>query len=260
MTGFGSAEGDVRDGRMRVEIRTVNHRFFNPQLKLPSDLQALEAEMRERLRELLGRGHVALTARWVERPSTQATLTVDLDRARAVVAALKQLKKALRLQGSADLAFVARHPDVLVAREGDEPTITWAEVRSLVEGAGQDVLAMREREGAALAADLGTRITALEELAARIAERVPSRRDAERDRLRRAVTELAAGVALDEQRLVTELAVMADRVDISEELVRLRTHLGLPRGAAGHRTGGEAAGLPGAGAGARDEYDRRESE
>ena len=66
MTGFGSAEDRVLRGRLRIEIRTVNHRYFNPQLKLPGDLAGVEIEMRERLRQLLERGHVAVTARWVE--------------------------------------------------------------------------------------------------------------------------------------------------------------------------------------------------
>jgi uncharacterized protein (TIGR00255 family) len=66
MTGFGAAEGTVAEGRLRVEIRTVNHRYFNPQFKLPYDLGGLEAELRERLRRLLERGHVALSARWIE--------------------------------------------------------------------------------------------------------------------------------------------------------------------------------------------------
>ena len=65
MTGFGSAEDRVLRGRLRVDIRTVNHRYFNPQLKLPADLAGVETELRERLRQLLERGHVAVTARWV---------------------------------------------------------------------------------------------------------------------------------------------------------------------------------------------------
>jgi uncharacterized protein (TIGR00255 family) len=150
---------------------------------------------------------------------------VDLERARAVVGALRELKKALRLKGEADLAFVARHPEVIVVREGDTSAVTWDDLRPLVDAAGEDVLGMREREGAALAADLAGRLGALRALTAQVAQRAPARLDAERDRLRRAVSELAAGVPLDESRLVTELAVMADRVDIAEELVRLRAHL-----------------------------------
>src|SRR5437762_2500922 len=150
MTGFGASEGTVLGGRLRIEIRTVNHRYFNAQVKLPFDLAAVEAELRERLRQLLDRGHVAVTARWLETPEAETTLSLDLVRARQVVAALKELKKKLRLKGEPDLAFVARQPEVLA---------------------------------------------------------------------------LGGNVKVDEQRLAVEIALLADRVDISEEVVRLRTHL-----------------------------------
>jgi uncharacterized protein YicC (UPF0701 family) len=110
---------------------------------------------------------------------------VDFDRARAVVAALKELKKRLRLKGEPDLGFVARHPDVLSAQVGDETPIVWAEVQPIVEAAARDVLAAREREGAALARDLSARLGALEALAASVADRAPARLAAEADRLRR---------------------------------------------------------------------------
>src|SRR6476620_10645072 len=99
MTGFGSAEDQVLGGRLRVEIRTVNQRYFNPQLKLPGDLAGVEIEIRERLRQLLGRGHVAVAARWVEGPGQERGVTVDLARARQVLAAAQQLKKKLKLKG-----------------------------------------------------------------------------------------------------------------------------------------------------------------
>src|SRR5919198_1108934 len=102
MTGFGSAEDRVLRGRLRVEIRTVNHRYFNPQLKLPADLAGVETDMRERLRQLLERGHVAVTARWVNGPAPEGAVTADLARARQVVAAARQLKKELNLKGTVD--------------------------------------------------------------------------------------------------------------------------------------------------------------
>ena len=229
MTGFGCADGKVLGGRLRIEIRTVNHRYFNPQFRLPFDLASIEGEMRERLRTLLERGHVSVSARWLEAPETEAAVSLDLARARLVVAALRELKKKLRLKGEPDLAFVARHPDVLTVTGngggGGGGAVTWAEVLPLVEQAARDVLAMREREGKALAADLVERLDALEAHARVVADRAPARLAAEYERLKKAVAELAAGVTVDEQRLALEIALMADRVDISEELVRFRTHL-----------------------------------
>jgi uncharacterized protein (TIGR00255 family) len=231
MTGFGSAEGDVQGGRLRVEIRTVNHRYFNPQFRLPSELAALEGQIRDELRQLLDRGHVAVSARWLKAPESEAAIVVDVARARQVVAALKQLKKTLRLKGEPDIAFVARHPDVLSMQGQAQVAAEWSEVKPIVEGAAREVLATRAREGQALAADLLQRLAALEAGACDVEARAPARLGAELARLKKAVAELASGVSVDDQRLAVEVALLADRVDISEELVRLRTHLAACRGA-----------------------------
>jgi uncharacterized protein (TIGR00255 family) len=224
MTGFGAAEGTVAGGRLRLEIRTVNHRYFNSQLKLPFDLSSLEGELRERLRALMERGHVAVTARWLEAPPAADHVTIDLDRARSVLGALKRLKKSLRLKGTPDLAFVARLPDVMgVSSNGT--SITWADIQPIVERAGAEVRAMREREGRALVADLSARLDGLAAGADVIASRAPERLSAELARLQKNVATLSAGANVDPQRLAVEVALLADRMDISEELVRFRTHL-----------------------------------
>ncbi len=228
MTGFGAAEGKVAGGRLRIEIRTVNHRYFNPQLKLPYDLAGVEGELRERLRAFLERGHVTVSARWVEQPEAQAAVTLDFDRAKQVVKALRELKKRLKLKGDPDLAFVARHPDVL-SYSGNGTVVTWVDVQPVVEQAAAEVLAMREREGRALGADLSTRLDALEAGANVITVRAPERVKNELARLQKQVAELAAGVQVDPQRLAVEVALLADRVDIAEELVRFQTHLAAVR-------------------------------
>jgi uncharacterized protein (TIGR00255 family) len=230
MTGFGSAEAQVLGGRLRIDIRTVNHRYFNPQLKLPTELAGIESELRERLRQRLERGHVAVSARWVEPPLSPATpeggVSVDLARARQVIAAAKELKKKLKLKGDVDLAFVTRQADVLtVANGGGGGAVSWADVEPVVEQATRDVLGMREREGRALAAELAARLDAFEAGARIVEQRAPERLKAEHARLTQAVAELAAGVPIDAQRLALEVALLADRVDITEELVRFRTHV-----------------------------------
>ena len=225
MTGFGSAEGNVLGGRLTIEIRSVNHRYYNRQLKLPFELGGVEGPLRERLRQLLERGHVTVTARWIEAPQREATVAVDLARARQLVAAAKELKKRLKLKGDVDLAFVARQPEVLTPHQDGVAAPQWSDVEPIAERAVRELLGMRAREGAALAAELAGRLGALETGARAIEQRAPERLTAELARLKQAVAELAAGVQVDEQRLAVEVALMADRVDITEELVRLRTHL-----------------------------------
>jgi uncharacterized protein (TIGR00255 family) len=231
MTGFGSAEGIVLGGRLSIEIRTVNHRYYNPQLKLPFELAGVDGALRERLRQLLERGHVTVAARWVEPPQAEGAVAVDLARARQVLAAAKELKARLKLKGEVDLAFVARQPDVLTLQRDGAATAEWHEIEPIVERAAQVLLAMRAREGVVLAAELEGRLAALEAGARAVEQRAPERLAAELTRLKKAVAELAAGAQVDEQRLAVEVALMADRVDITEELVRLRTHLAACRAA-----------------------------
>ena len=233
MTGFGSADGNVLGGRLSLEIRTVNHRYYNPQLKLPFELSGIDGQLRERLRQLLERGHVTVTARWVEAPQGEGTVALDLVRARQVVAAAQELKKRLKLKGDVDLAFVARHPEVLAVQRDGTAAAEWGEVEPIVERASRELLAMRAREGAVLATELAGRLAALETGARAVEQRAPERLTAELVRLRKAVAELADGVPVDEQRLALEIALLADRVDITEELVRLRAHVGASRDALG---------------------------
>jgi uncharacterized protein (TIGR00255 family) len=224
MTGFGAAEGAVAGGRLRVEVRTVNHRHLSVQLRLPSELSALEGELRERLRAHFERGHVTVSGRWVEEPPQSAGVVVDAERARALVEQLREVGRRLGVPGDVDLATVARLPDVV--RAGSEaPAVEPGAATAVLDGAAAACVAMREREGATLVADLASRLDALEVLRRRVEERAPERVVAERDRLAAAVKELAGGVAVDPARLAQEIAYLADRLDVSEELVRFGSHL-----------------------------------
>lgn len=226
MTGFGAAEGPAAEGRIRVEIRTVNHRHFNPSLKLPSDLAALEGELREQLRREFERGHIAVTVRWAEPPPRQATgFSVNVERARAMALALADLQARLGVPGEVDLAMLLRQPEVVTAGPEPEVMVAWADLEPTVAQAVAECKAMRAREGHILAEELRHRLTLLESAAQRIAARAPERLPRERDRLRAAVTQLLDGRPMDEQRLAQELAFLADKLDITEELVRLRAHL-----------------------------------
>jgi uncharacterized protein (TIGR00255 family) len=244
MTGFGTAEGPVAGGRLRVEIRTVNHRYFNLAPKLPGDLGALEGELRERLRREFDRGHVAVQARWTEYPERAGGLAVDLDRARLVTSRLRELQSALGLGGEVTVEMVARQPEVLSTTSEAAAEVPWAEVEPIVAQAAADCRAMRAREGEALVAELLHRIELLETAAGTIARLAPERLVRERDRLRAAVAELLDGRPVDDARLAQELAFQADRLDITEELVRFRAHVAAVREAlAADRPAGKQLGF-----------------
>jgi uncharacterized protein (TIGR00255 family) len=225
MTGFGAAEGPVARGRLRIEIRTVNHRYFNLAAKLPGELSAVEGDLRERLRREFERGHIAVNARWSVFPDRELGFAVDLDRARLVATRLRELQAALGLPGDLTLDLVARQPEVLSNSADHAPEISWSEIEPIAAQAITECRAMRAREGDALAVELRYRLALLEESEKAIAARAPARLVRERDRLRAAVTELLDGRQPDENRLAQELAFQADRLDITEELVRFRAHL-----------------------------------
>jgi uncharacterized protein (TIGR00255 family) len=231
MTGFGAAEGDVAGGRLRVEIRTVNHRYFNPAFKLPSELAPLEADLRERLRRDFGRGHVAVTMRWVDGARPAGMLQLNVPRAREAMARLRELQTAVGLTGEVSLDLLARQLDVLTIAEPETQTIRWDEVDPLVADAAADCRAMRRREGDTLAGELRQRLEELAGLALGVERRAPARVELELERLRDAVGRLLEGRSLDDARLAQEIALLADRLDVTEELVRLRAHLAAALGA-----------------------------
>jgi uncharacterized protein (TIGR00255 family) len=228
MTGFGSATGTVGRVHVDVEVRTVNHRFFNPSIKLPGPFAAWESDVRDVLRARIARGHVSLSARIRRDVATG----IDEVRLAASVAQLRALKVRFGLDGEVDLATVLRMPDVFIGGASDEEIGgTAAELVRLVETASDALTAMRTAEGARLAAYLAERIDLVEAAVARIAQRAPERIIAQRDRLREAVRLLADGVALDPQRVAQEVAVLADRLDVSEELDRFTAHIAAFRAA-----------------------------
>jgi uncharacterized protein (TIGR00255 family) len=222
MTGFGAADGLVGDARATVEIRTVNHRFFSPNLKLPSAFGRWEGEIRELLRQKIARGHVTLTAR-IDRDSTAPV--IDETRLAHYLTALKALQKKHKLAGELDLSTLLRLPDVIAAPSDEiEPRDGDALVQ-LVAKAVDNLTAMRKVEGAQLSGFLLERLDAIESRLARTEKRAPIRLKEQHDRVKRTVGELIGGAGADPQRIAQEIAILADKLDIAEELDRFRAHL-----------------------------------
>lgn len=232
MTGFGSAEGRVGSARVSVELRTVNHRFFNPSIKLPGAFARWEGEVRELLRQRVARGHVSVGVR-AERDPAAAPL-INEARFAAYVDQLRSLQERFGLSGQLDVGTVLRMPDVFAAAASQDATEeqqgSAAELVTIVEQAAVALDGMRREEGLRLAHFLLDRVQVVEDALGRIEARAPSRIVEQRDRLREAVRELTAGVAVDEQRIAQEIAILADRLDVNEELDRFRSHIAAFRG------------------------------
>jgi uncharacterized protein (TIGR00255 family) len=234
MTGFGEAELATAAGRLRAEARSVNHRYFSTNLRLGRALDRFEPQIREWLRARLPRGHVNFSLRLETSDEAQAGespgLRVDETKARQYVRLLRDLQQRLDLPGEIDLGLLSRYMDLVVDDDSAAARVPEAEeIRAVVERAADAVFAMREQEGLRLRDDLEERLQGIEAAMARILELSPARLVAERDRMRRVVAELLDGVPLDEDRIAREIAYIAERWDISEEVVRLRSHIELFR-------------------------------
>jgi uncharacterized protein (TIGR00255 family) len=238
MTGFGAATGPVGSARVSVELRTVNHRFFNPSLKLPAELSRWEGEVREVLRRAIARGHVTLVAR-IDREAMAGAVVNEKQFAEALDQ-LRRLQHDHRLE-EVTLATVLRMPDVVSSERSAEIGGTADELVAIVRDATAALTVMREGEGKRLVAVLDERIAVVEHALERIAARAPERIVAERDRLLAAVAELTGSTQIDEQRVAQEVALLADRLDVAEEIDRFRAHISAFRDTL-RRTDGEPIG------------------
>ena len=222
MTGFGAAEGTVGSARVTVELRSVNHRFFNATIKLPAELSRWEGEVREALRKRLSRGHITLNAR-VDRGVAGPPL-IDEERFGAYVGLLRDLKDRFGLAGDVDVATVLRMPDVMSSiSEGSEGEAT--AFLQLVDAAAANLVSSRSQEGERLGVYLIERLGIIEAALSRISQRAPQRLVEQRARTMESIRQLANGVHVDEQRLAMEIAIQADRLDVQEELSRFGSHV-----------------------------------
>ncbi|HKR08486.1 MAG TPA: YicC/YloC family endoribonuclease [Gemmatimonadaceae bacterium] len=235
MTGFGAADGTVGGSHASVEIRTVNHRFFSPNLKLPAALARWEGEIRELLRQKIARGHVTLTAR-LEQTATGAGPRIDEAKVAQYATTLRELQKKHALGGEVDLATILRLPDVVTAPNEELDGAAGEAFSAIVSKASDQLVAMRRSEGALLAAFLLERIASVESRLARIEARAPIRMKEHHERIKRTVSELIGAAGADPQRVAQEIAILADKLDVAEELDRFRSHVAAFRETAQSKT------------------------
>ncbi|UCC26377.1 MAG: YicC family protein [Gemmatimonadales bacterium] len=233
MTGFGEAEREVSGGLLRVSIKTVNHRFLNTSVRTPPGFDRLEHEIPGWIRPFLLRGHasVSVSLERTDASEDENLPDVDMARAGAYTRLLRTMQEELGLDGPVDVGTVARFPEVLTApeRRAQGPSVEAAELKAVVEDAAQAVLALRETEGARLEEDLTGRLDELTRLLDVVEARAPERLVAERDRLRAHIRDLVDSEEVDEERLMREVAYVAEKWDINEEIVRFRSHVALFR-------------------------------
>jgi uncharacterized protein (TIGR00255 family) len=241
MTGFGLGDAALAGGRVVAEIRSVNQRFLDVRAKLPRELADLTMFAEQIARERLRRGRVELHVRTEGAAMVGGVL--DTTRARAAYRALTELRDELAPQQDVPLSLLASLPDLFAPAGGPEIEAAREAIRSAIERAIQDMDAMCRREGEALAADMRQRVAAARELIDRIVARGDGARDALRQRIRdrvgRLLQETQAGV--DAHRIEAEVVLLAERNDLTEEVIRMRSHLDQLEGVLGE-AGGEPCG------------------
>lgn len=226
MTGYGRAEAQTGSGRFTVEMRSVNHRFGEVLVRLPRDLAPLEDRVRAMVQARVLRGRVEVTVMREDRAARTKTVRADVDLASAYAKALKDLAGALRIRQGMTLAQVTALPDVIRVEETKEDLdALWPQVAPALEKATADLVEMREAEGRRLAEDLETRLLRVEVLAQAVEARSRGAVGEFVTRLRERIAALLGEVPVDENRLAAEVAIFAERSDVSEEVTRLRSHV-----------------------------------
>jgi uncharacterized protein (TIGR00255 family) len=239
MTGFGSARREASGLRAQVDLRSVNNRFFDFQTRLPRELAFLEGEIMERCKARLGRGRVNVMI-VLERGGAAAGPRLNPEALAAYLEAADRLQAehGFSERGSA-AAFLAL-PELIAAPEAEpERESLQGLVMGALDEAIEAMVAMKEREGEALAAELRGRVDTVTAALSRVEAALPEARTTLESNLRARLAELLAEVTLDPQRLAQEVAILVDRSDVTEETVRLASHLGQFRAALD--AGGEVA-------------------
>jgi uncharacterized protein (TIGR00255 family) len=228
MTGFGRGEARGETVTVTVEARSVNARHLDLALRLPRTLSGLEPEARRLVQSRLERGRVEITITFAPVPgASSARLTVDDALARDYLTQARRVASALGLSDVVSLEWVLERPGVVRLEESDTASgdISWETVASPLASALDELVERRTAEGQRLAAELRVQHAELAVAVERFAERAPAAARRREERLRERLATLRENVAVDEQRVLTEVAVWVDKTDIAEEVVRLRAHL-----------------------------------
>ncbi|MDA8098378.1 MAG: YicC family protein [Nitrospiraceae bacterium] len=225
MTGFGRGEARGPAGTISVEMRSVNNRYLDVQVKTPRSLAALEPRIRKAVQDRFSRGRIDVFVNRSGGDANPFRLVVNHDLANQYVGALRELKERFRLSGEADLSLITSLPDVIVREEiSEDVEALWTQLYVAMESAAEGLRSMRETEGAALVRDIAGRLETIAGIAAQVRLRAPETVAQEQRRMNEALQKLLAEQP-DPARVAQEIAILAERTDVTEELTRLDSHL-----------------------------------
>ena len=226
MTGFGRSQQTVGGLNIQVELKSVNHRYFEYGSRLPRAYNFLDDKLKAFVQSRVSRGKVDVTVYIEAAGDATAEVTVDHAVAKATLAALSELRDTYGLRDDISTMALARMPDVLKTRpvELDEEAV-WEAVKTVAEDALDKFVTMREAEGEKLKADVLSRADTILEKVAVVEERNPQTVKEHMEKVEKRMRELLDTATVDESRLLTEAALFADKIAVAEETVRLRSHI-----------------------------------
>jgi uncharacterized protein (TIGR00255 family) len=227
MTGYGRAEAIVGGKRIVVEIKSLNHRFLEVSLRLPGALSSLELELKKKINAKFSRGKIEVGIRMDSSASSErgAGLDLNLPLLRNYHSLLCRMKEELNLPDEVSLAVLSSFRDIFVSQDDDDLDAIGKQLEVLLEEAVTMLMVMRAKEGETLVRDLRSRIALVEQVVDLIQGRVPQVLKAYQKRLTERIKELVGDMEIDAARLMQEVAIMAEKSDITEEIVRFRSHI-----------------------------------
>ncbi|MBM4332211.1 MAG: YicC family protein [Deltaproteobacteria bacterium] len=226
MTGYGRGEWEGDGQRVDVEVKSFNHRYCDVVPHLPRRLNSLEGQVRSLIKQRVARGRIEVSVQIDNTSQAEQKLELDVNLARDIHLALKTLQENLGIPGEIRLEILASFKEIFSRKEVETNLEKeWAALHAALETALSGLEKMRGEEGLMLRQDFLNRLKAVEEIIRGVEEKAPLALRACRDRLAQRVEELSGGLKIDEARLAQEVAYLAERSDINEELVRIRSHL-----------------------------------
>ena len=227
MTGFGRGEAEDARRKINVEVKAVNHRYLDIHMHMPRCMSMLEEIAKKQIQQVVARGRVDVTVGYENKAQDQITVSVNEPVANAYQNAFQELAEKFDIEDSVDLATLAGIEDIFTVTEaGEDEDALRALLVSALDLALQALTRMREKEGQFLMEDLRNRSVVILEMVDAIEDRSPLMVEEYRKKLEQHLKELLSSSDLEETRFNTEVAYFADRSSITEEIIRLRSHIG----------------------------------
>ncbi len=226
MTGYGRSQQTIGGRDILVEIRSVNHRYFEFSARVPRVYGYLEEKMKSFVQRRVSRGKIDVNVTVFTVEGQDAVVELNKSLAQGYLTALRSVSEEFQLNDNLSLSVLSRMSDVFTVRKAPEDEeVIWEAVKTVAEDALDHFVAMRQREGEKMRQDIAGRLDVIENWVEKVEKQSPETTKAYRERLYAKLSEVLNGSGIDENRILTEAAIFSERIAVDEETVRLRSHL-----------------------------------